>query len=95
MMYLGRAVDHEDEALESSVTMARDKAAALRFMKKALKHRGSPEVMPTDGLRSYRVAMSDLGWERRQEIGHYTNNCAQNSHLNSDYERERCCASGE
>ena len=37
MVYLWRAVDHEGEVLESYVTKTRDKAAALRFMKKALK----------------------------------------------------------
>ncbi len=35
MVYLWRAVDHEGEVLESYVTRTRDKAAALRFMKKA------------------------------------------------------------
>ena len=37
MVYLWRAVDHEGEILESYVTKTRDKAAALAFMKKALK----------------------------------------------------------
>ena len=36
MIHLWRAVDHEDEILESYVTKTRDKAAALRFMKKTL-----------------------------------------------------------
>ena len=49
MVYLWRAVDHEGEVLESYVTKSRDKAAALTFMKKALKRlahqRRSP---PTD-----------------------------------------------
>ena len=35
--YLWRAVDHEGKVLESFVTKTRDKAAALTFMKKALK----------------------------------------------------------
>ena len=56
MRYLWRAVDHEGEILESFVTNERDKDAALRFMKKALKRHGSPEVITTDGLRS---ALSD------------------------------------
>ena len=37
MHYLWRAVDHEGEVLESFATKTRDKAAALRFMKKAMK----------------------------------------------------------
>ena len=35
--YLWRAVDHEGEILESFVTKKRDKSAALKFLKKALK----------------------------------------------------------
>lgn len=67
--------------LESYVTKKRDKAAALRFMKKALKRHGSPEVVTTDGLRSYKAAMSDLGCEQKQETGRHANNRAENSHL--------------
>lgn len=38
--YLWRAVDQEGEVLESYVTKTRDKAAALTFLKKALKRHG-------------------------------------------------------
>ena len=61
MRYLWRAVDHEGEILESNVTKARDKEAALRFMKKALKRHGSPAAIVTDGLRSYPAATRELG----------------------------------
>ena len=61
MFYLWRAVDQESEILESFVTRKRDKAAALTFMKKALKRNGSPEAITTDGLRSYGAAMNELG----------------------------------
>ena len=44
MRYLWRAVDHEGEILENFVTKERDKAAALKFMKKALKRHGSPKA---------------------------------------------------
>ena len=50
LVYLWRAVDHEGEILESFITKTRDKAAALAFMKKALKRHGSPEAIVTDGL---------------------------------------------
>ena len=76
-VYLWRAVDHEDEILESFVTRNRDKAAALRFMKKTLKRHGSPERITTDGLRSYGAAMNDLGDRDKQDIGRWANN----SHL--------------
>lgn len=81
MRYLWRAVDHEGEVLESFVTKARDKAAALTFMKKALKRHGQPEAITTDGLRSYKAAMRELGNAEKQEIGRWANNRVENSHL--------------
>jgi putative transposase len=81
MVYLWRAVDHEGEVLESYVTRTRDKAAALTFMKKALKRHGSPEAITTDGLRSYGAAMDDLGNREKQEVGRWANNRVENSHL--------------
>ncbi|QQN74389.1 IS6 family transposase [Croceicoccus sp. YJ47] len=81
MLYLWRAVDHEGEVLESYVTRTRDKAAALRFMKKALKRHGSPEVLTTDGLRSYTAALTELDCGQKQEIYRWANNRAENSHL--------------
>ncbi len=81
MVYLWRAVDHEGEVLESYVTRSRDKAAALRFMKKALKRHGSPEAITTDGLPSYRAAMKELGCPEKQEVGRWANNRVENSHL--------------
>ena len=80
MHYLWRAVDHEGEVLESYVTKKRDKAAALRFMKKALKRHGKAEKIVTDGLKSYTAAMRDLGNQHRQEVGRHANNRAENSH---------------
>jgi len=81
MNYLWRAVDHEGEVLESYVTKKRDKSAALRFLKKALKRHGSAEKIVTDGLRSYPAAMRDLGVLDRREMGRWLNNRAENSHL--------------
>ena len=79
--YLWRAVDHEGEILESFVTKARDKAAAVTFMKKALKRHGSPELITTDGLKSYRAAMTELGNADKQAIGRWAKNRVENSHL--------------
>ena len=79
--YLWRAVDYEGEVLESYVTKTRDKAAALRFLKKALKHHGIAETIVTHGLRSYPAAMRELGNEDRREVGRHLNNRAENSHL--------------
>jgi len=79
--YLWRAVDHEGEILESYVTRKRDKSAALRFLKKALKRHGKAEAIVTDGLKSYPAAMRDLGNIDRREMGRWLNNRAENSHL--------------
>jgi putative transposase len=81
MRYLWRAVDHEGEVLESFVTKERDKAAALKFMQKALKRHGSPAAITADGLRSYKAAMSVLGNSGKQAVGRWANNREENSHL--------------
>jgi putative transposase len=78
--YLWRAVDHEGEVLEAFVTKRRDRKAALRFMRKAMKRYGRPEVVVTDRLRSYRAALKVIGNAERQEIGRWLNNRAENSH---------------
>lgn len=79
--YLWRAVDHEGEVLESFVTKTRDKAAALKFLRKAMRKHGRPEVIVTDRLRSYGAALKELGAADLQETGRWTNNRAENSHL--------------
>jgi putative transposase len=80
MRYLWRAVDHEGEVLESFVNKERDKAAALKFMKKLMKRHGCAKKITTDGLRSYRAAMKELDIADRQEVGRWANNRMENSH---------------
>ena len=79
--YLWRAVDHEGEVLEAFVTKRRDRAAALNFLKRAMKRYGRPQSIVTDRLPSYRAAMKDLGNADRQDCGRWLNNHAENSHL--------------
>ncbi len=79
--YLWRAVDHEGEVLESFVTKTRDRKAALKFLKKAMRKHGGPETIVTDRLRSYGAALKELGADTRQETGRWVNNRAENSHL--------------
>jgi putative transposase len=78
--YLWRAVDHEGEVLETYVIRKRDRKAALRFMKKAMKRYGRPRTVITDRLRSYRAAMKVIGNTDRQETGRWLNNRTENSH---------------
>jgi len=79
--YMWRAVDHEGENLESYVTKKRDKSAALKFLKKALKRHGQADKIVTDGFRSYPAAMRQMGNLGRREMGQWLNNRAENSHL--------------
>ncbi len=79
--YLWRAVDHEGEVLESIVTKSRDRKAALKFLKKAMKRHGRPEVIVSDKLRSYGAALKELGRGDDRETGRWLNNRAENSHL--------------
>ena len=81
MRYLWRAMDHEGEVLESFVTGKRDKAAALKFIKKAMKRHGRPGAIVTDGLPSYGAALKEIGAADRQETGRWRNNRVENSHI--------------
>ena len=40
-----------------------------------------PEAITTDGLRSYKAAMNEIGNADRHEVGRWANNRAENSHL--------------
>ena len=66
--------------LESFVSKTRDKAAALKFIKKAMRRHGKPKAVTTDGLRSYKAAMKEIGNADRQEVGRWANNRCENSH---------------
>jgi putative transposase len=79
--YLWRAVDHEGEVLEAFVSKTRDKAAALKFLKKLMKRHGRAEEIVTDKLRSYGAALREIGAEDKHVTGGKLNNRAENSHL--------------
>ena len=78
--YLWRAVDHEGEVLEVFVTKQRDRKAALKFLKRAMKRYGRPRSIVTDRLRSYGAAMKVIGNAAHQICGRWLNNRAENSH---------------
>jgi putative transposase len=80
LRYLWRAVDHEGEVLEAVVTSRRNKAAALKLLKRIMKKYGRPRTIVTDGLRAYSAAMREVGNADRQEVGVRLNNRAENSH---------------
>src|SRR5271167_3454371 len=70
---------HLDEVFVK-INGKRDKAAALKFLKRIMKKYGRPRSVVTDGLSSYPAAMSEIGNVDRQEVGHRLNNRAENSH---------------
>ena len=81
LCYLWRAVDHEGEVLEAVVTAKRDKAAALKLLKRIMKKYGAPRSIVTDGLRAYSAAMNEIGVAaQRHAVGGRLNNRAENSH---------------
>jgi transposase-like protein len=79
--WLWRAVDDEGEVLDLLAQRRRDKAAAVKLMRKLLKKQGFvPDLLVTDKLRSYGAAKAELGLSARHEQGLRTNNRAENSH---------------
>ena len=82
-MFMWRAVDDEGEVLDVLVQKRRNKAAALKLLRKLLKNQGfMPDTIVTDGLASYRAALTILGCQHRHRPGRLRdNNRAENSHL--------------
>ena len=87
--YLWRAVDHDGDVLDILVTRHRDRKAAKRFFRKALKHQGrSPLQLVTDKLRSYSAAHREVFPSVTHRTGQYENNRAEVSHQHTR-EQER------
>jgi len=81
-VWLWRAVDDEGEVLDLLVQRRRNKAAAVKLIRRLLKKQGfAPDMLVTDKLRSYGAAKSELGLSARHEQGLRKNNRAENSHL--------------
>jgi putative transposase len=74
-------VDSEGEVLDLLVQRRRNKATAIKLMRKLLKKQGfAPELLVTDKLGFYGAAKSELGLCARHEQGLRTNNRPENSH---------------
>jgi transposase-like protein len=82
-MYMWRAVDREGEVLDILVQKRRNKAAALKLLKKLLKNQGFvPEKIMTDGLTSYQAALKTLKCVHRHHPGRLRDaDRVENSHL--------------
>ena len=80
-VFLWRSVDDEGEVLDVLVQKRRNKAAAVKLMRRLLKKQGfAPSLMVTDKLRSYGAARAEIGLSARHEQGLRKNNRAENSH---------------
>lgn len=82
-VWIWRAVDDEGEVMDMIVQKRRDTRAALRFLRRLLNNQQvEPEVIVTDGLRSYSSALERLGLRDRHRPGRLRdNNRVENSHL--------------
>ena len=79
--YLWRAIDHEGEVLECYISKRRNKAAALKFLKKTMRKHGAANKIVTDKLPSYGAALKEIGGLTLQDTECYLNNSCENSHL--------------
>jgi len=79
-MYIWRAVDSEGEVLEILVQPQRDKAAALRLLRKLLRQGFVPTAIVSNKLRSYGAALRTIGFSGLHEQRLRANNRAENSH---------------
>jgi putative transposase len=79
--YLWRAVDQDGDVIDILVTQHRDRHAAKRFFRKALKLQGqAPWQLVTDKLRMYRAAHHETFPSVVHRTGRYENNLAEVSH---------------
>jgi putative transposase len=78
---LWRAVDQDDNVLDSLVQSRRNKKAAKKFFKKLLKGlQYMPRVIITDKLKSYAAAKGEVMPRVEHRQSRYLNNRCENSH---------------
>ena len=77
--YLWRTDDDESEVRENYVSKRRDRNAALKFLRKAMKRFGPSHVIVTDLMRSFREAMRVICNGDMQKTGRWLSNRAGNS----------------
>jgi putative transposase len=87
--YLWRAVDQDGDVIDILLTKRRDRQAAKRFFRKALKRQGQvPWQLVTDKLRTYQAAHREVFPSVVHRTGLYENNRAEVSHQHTR-EQER------
>ncbi|WP_338885701.1 IS6 family transposase [Xenorhabdus sp. TH1] len=86
--YLYRAVDSHGNTVDFLLTACRDKAAALRFFKKAMRQQGQPEVVTMDKSSANKAAVDELNQGKSKEEAivirqnKYLNNLIEQDHRN-------------
>jgi putative transposase len=82
--YLYRAVDKEGQTIDFLLTAQRDKDAALRFLKKAIRRHGVPETITIDGSEANAAAIRTYNQEHGTAIAirqvKYLNNILEQDH---------------
>ena len=82
--YLYRAVDKQGQTIDFLLTEQRDKAAALRFLKKAIRRNGLPETITIDGSDANAAAIKSYNEEHGTNIiirqVKYFNNIVEQDH---------------
>ena len=82
--YLYRAVDRHGQTIDFLLTEHRDKEAAFRFLKKAIRRHGLPETITIDGSEANEAAMKSYNQEHGTAIAirqvTYLNNIVEQEH---------------
>src|SRR5438093_9133669 len=82
--YLYRAVDKQGQTIDFLLTEHRDKEAALRFLKKAIRRHGVPEKITIDGSDANEAAIKSYNQEHGTTIiirqVKYLNNIVEQDH---------------
>jgi putative transposase len=82
--YLYRAVDKDGQTIDFLLTAHRDKAAAFRFLKKAIRRNGVPETITIDGSEANAAAIKRYNAEHGTTIAirqvKYLNNIVEQDH---------------
>ena len=82
--YLYRAVDKQGQTIDFLLTEHRDKEAALRFLKKAIRRHGVPEKITIDGSDANEAAIKSYNEEHGTNIiirqVKYLNNIVEQDH---------------
>ena len=82
--YLYRAVDKHGQTIDFLLTEQRDKEAALRFLKKAIRRHGLPETITIDGSDANEAAIKSYNEEHGTAIVirqvKYFNNIVEQDH---------------